>query len=149
MSKKAPPVQFHFISPCSLRQRGKLKYFISSVFRKEKRSLEGINIIFCDDRTLLNLNVQFLKHDYYTDILSFPMSAKGRPLIAEIYISVQRVKENAANLDTSFKEELHRVVFHGILHFCGYKDKTQADIRQMREKEDRYLRAYFGLKTGK
>jgi probable rRNA maturation factor len=105
--------------------------------------LERLDIIFCDDKTLLDLNIQFLKHNFYTDILSFPLSDPGKPLLAEIYISVQRVKENAANLDTSFNEELHRVVFHGILHFCGFKDKTQSDIRKMRAMENKLLEAYF------
>jgi rRNA maturation RNase YbeY len=146
MSKKVFPVQFHFLTPCALADRRMLKGFIVSIFKKEKRPLESILFVFCDDKTLLSLNVQFLKHDYYTDILSFPLSAPRKPLIGEIYISVQRVRENAANLDSSFREELHRVIFHGILHFCGFKDKTQADIRLMRKKEDKYLDAYFKMK---
>jgi len=146
MSKKVFPVQFHFLTPCALADRRMLKGFIVSIFKKEKRHLESILFVFCDDKTLLSLNVQFLKHDYYTDILSFPLSAPRKPLIGEIYISVQRVRENAANLDSSFREELHRVIFHGILHFCGFKDKTQADIRLMRKKEDKYLDAYFKMK---
>jgi len=146
MSKKVFPVQFHFLTPCTLADRRMLKGFIVSIFKKEKRPLESILFVFCDDKTLLSLNVQFLKHDYYTDILSFSLSAPRKPLIGEIYISVQRVRENAANLDSSFREELHRVIFHGILHFCGFKDKTQADIRLMRKKEDKYLDAYFKMK---
>jgi probable rRNA maturation factor len=143
MSKTSSRVYFHFLSACPLSKRELLKSFIISVFRKEKRTLERLDIIFCDDKTLLDLNIQFLKHNFYTDILSFPLSDPGKPLVAEIYISVQRVKENAANLDTSFKNELHRVIFHGILHFCGYKDKSQSDIRKMRMKEDQYLGIYF------
>jgi len=102
-----------------------------------------VNIIFCDDKFLLTLNVQFLHHDYYTDILSFPLSAKGNPLIAEVYISTDRVKDNAKNLESSFREELHRVIFHGILHFCGYNDKSKPEIKKMRAAEDRYLISYF------
>jgi probable rRNA maturation factor len=143
MNKTAPPVYFHFLSTCSLSKREHLKSFILSFFRKKKKALERLDIIFCDDKTLLDLNIQFLKHNFYTDILSFPLSDPGKPLLAEIYISVQRVKENAANLDTSFNEELHRVVFHGILHFCGFKDKTQSDIRKMRAMENKLLEAYF------
>ena len=143
MIKKVFPVQFHFLTPCTLADRRMLKGFIVSIFKKEKRPLESILFVFCDDKTLLSLNVQFLKHDYYTDILSFPLSGPLKPLIGEIYISVQRVRENAANLDSSFREELHRVILHGILHCCGLKDKTQADIRLMRKKEDRYLVSYF------
>jgi probable rRNA maturation factor len=143
MSKKASRIFFHFLSACSLSKRAQLKSFIISIFRREERILERLDIIFCDDKNLLELNIQFLKHDFYTDILSFPLSNPGKPLVAEIYISIQRVKENAANLDTSLWEELHRVVFHGVLHFCGYKDKTQADTRKMRAMEDKYLALYF------
>jgi rRNA maturation RNase YbeY len=102
-----------------------------------------IGIIFCDDNFLLTLNRQFLDHDYYTDILSFPLSDKGKPLEAEIYISTDRVRDNARNLESSFQEELHRVIFHGILHFCGFSDHTQKEIRRMREAEDLYLNSYF------
>ena len=116
-----------------------LKAFIVSMFRKERKSLEKVNIIFCDDKFLLSLNLQFLHHDYYTDILSFPLSAEGKPINAEIYISIDRVKDNAKNLETSFREELHRVIFHGILHFCGYNDKSQKEIKRMRALEDQYL----------
>lgn len=104
-----------------------------------------MNIVFCNDKYLLTLNMEFLKHDYYTDILSFPLSAKGKPLIAEIYISIDRVKDNARNLETSFREELHRVIFHGVLHFCGYKDKLPLDIKKMRSLENKYLTDYFKL----
>lgn len=102
-----------------------------------------MNIVFCDDKYLLTLNMEFLKHDYYTDILSFPLSAKGKPLIAEIYISIDRVKDNARNLETSFREELHRVIFHGVLHFCGYKDKLPLEIKKMRALENKYLSDYL------
>ncbi|HEY4966070.1 MAG TPA: rRNA maturation RNase YbeY, partial [Puia sp.] len=120
-----------------------LKAFILSIFRKERNPLETINIIFCNDKFLLTLNQQFLHHDYYTDIISFPLSGRGRPLVAEIYISIDRVKDNAKNLESSFREELHRVIFHGILHFCGYQDKSQREIKRMREAEDRCLASYF------
>lgn len=140
--KAKPIVRLHFVSKFSLASRGKLKTFIASMLRREKRPFESLDIIFCDDDQVLNLNRQFLKHDYYTDVLSFPLSAPGQPLQGEIYISIDRVKDNARNLDSSFKMELHRVIFHGILHFCGYKDKSAADIRRMRELEEKWLRAY-------
>jgi rRNA maturation RNase YbeY len=153
MSKSKPPVLFHFLVSCSLPNRGNLKAFIRSVFEKEGRQLESVTIIFCDDNHLLNLNRLFLQHDFYTDILSFPLSSPHKPLIAEVYISIDRVRENAKNLNYSFKEELHRVIIHGILHFCGYKDKSSADIKKMRSLEDKWLKVYFkpngfsGLKT--
>jgi probable rRNA maturation factor len=142
MNKKSP-VQFHFLSNYPLKNRLLLKHFIERVFKKEKTRLSEISIIFCDDQYLLNLNKQFLKHDYYTDILSFPLSAPGEPLIAEIYISLDRVRENASNADVTVKEELHRVIFHGVLHFCGYKDKTNRETQLMRKTEDKYLTAYL------
>ena len=143
MNKKISAIQFHFPSPCSLNNRRMLKAFIVSMFRRERKPLEKVNIIFCDDKFLLSLNLQFLHHDYYTDILSFPLSEKAQPINAEIYISIDRVKDNAKNLETSFREELHRVIFHGILHFCGYNDKTQQEIKRMRALEDQYLTSYF------
>ena len=140
---KKNPVQFHFLVPFTLLNRRGLKAYIISVFKKEKRTLGDLNIIFCNDQYLLELNRQFLNHDYYTDILSFPLSQKKQPLIAEIYISVDRVRENAHVSGFSFKEELHRVIFHGVLHFCGYKDKSKREIRAMRMMEDKLLTFYF------
>ena len=140
---KKIPVRFHFQMPCTLPNRGGLKKFILSIFKKEKKELDALNIIFCDDEYLLDLNRQFLHHDFYTDILSFPLSKANQPLIAEIYISIDRVRENARIAGSSFKEELHRVIFHGVLHFCGYKDKSDSDIRVMRLMENKYLKAYL------
>jgi probable rRNA maturation factor len=142
MSKKIP-VQFHFLRPCTLPHRGLLKQFILSIFKKEKILLEDLNIIFCDDEYLISLNRQFLNHDFYTDILSFPLSKKNQALVAEIYISVDRVLENAQTASSTFKEEIHRVIFHGVLHFCGYKDKSMTDIKKMRLMEEKYLKAYL------
>jgi probable rRNA maturation factor len=136
-------VRFHFLSPCPLSKRKSLKSFIASIFKKEKIAIQKIDIIYCNDEYLLSLNKRFLKHDFYTDILSFPLSEPNEPLVAEIYVSIDRVKENADNLNISFKTELHRVIFHGILHFCGYKDKSNPEIRAMRKLEDKYLRSYF------
>jgi probable rRNA maturation factor len=141
--KKKNPVQFHFLIYCALRNRGSLKMFIHSIFKKEKKPLQELNIIFCDDEYLLNLNRQFLQHDFYTDILSFPYSKANQPLVAEIYISVDRVRENAKSSGSTFEKELHRVIFHGVLHFCGYKDKTPTDTKRMRSVEDRYLKGYW------
>jgi rRNA maturation RNase YbeY len=141
--RKKIPIMFHFLRPCTLSNRAGLKKFILSVFKKEKRVLEKLDIIFCDDEYLLGLNRQFLQHDFYTDILSFPLSAANQPLISEIYISVDRVYENALSTGASFKKELHRVIFHGILHFCGYKDKSNSDKETMRSMEEKYLKAYF------
>jgi probable rRNA maturation factor len=140
-------IQFNFLTPAHLSDRKALRVFIVSLFKREKTAFTELSIIFCNDNYLLGLNRQFLKHNYYTDILSFPLSNPGLPLIAEIYISIDRVRENAKGSSSSFKEELHRVIFHGILHFCGYKDKTPGDIKKMRAMEDKYLNLYLKPKA--
>lgn len=117
--------------------------FIPVIFKKEGKKLESLSFIFCSDNYLLEINKQFLKHDYYTDIISFDLSEPKSALISgEIYISVDRVKENAKDMRISFKEEMKRVLFHGTLHLCGYRDKKKADVQQMRAKEDEYLKLF-------
>ena len=118
-----------------------LKTFIESIFKKEKRKLSSIIYVFCSDKRLLEINRQFLNHDFYTDIITFDLSGPGS-IEAEIYISVDRVKGNAKNIGTSFKSELRRVIFHGVLHLCGYRDKTKAEKTEMRKKEEFYLSKY-------
>ncbi len=127
----------------SFADRRKLKAFLSRFFPKEGKQLTSLNIIFCTDDALLEINRNFLQHDYYTDIITFPLSEKGQPIVAELYISIDRVKDNAQNGNNSFKEELHRVIFHGCLHLSGYGDKSSQQIKKMREREDHYLRLYF------
>ena len=116
-----------------------LKDFICELFQKEKRELGSITYVFCSDKFLLKINQDFLQHDYYTDIISFELSDKRDPAEAEIYISIDRVKENAKTLGVSFKQEVLRVIFHGALHICGYKDKSRAEQQIMRKKEDTYI----------
>ncbi|MFM7646138.1 MAG: rRNA maturation RNase YbeY [Sphingomonadales bacterium] len=127
----------------ALKDRGSLKSFIELLFKKEKTALSSINYIFCSDKKLLEINKSYLRHNFFTDIISFDLSS-GPKKVAEIYISIDRVRENARLLGVSFKSELHRVIFHGALHICGYKDKSKEDRRGMRKKEDRYL-ALFGI----
>lgn len=139
-----PVIQFHFLmGSSSLSQRRHLRSFVASLFKKEGKKLDEIQYIFCSDDYLLEINRQYLKHDYYTDIITFGLSDPGQPINAEIYISVDRVKENAREFKTSFKRELHRVIFHGALHLCGYKDKREQDQQIMRKMEDKYLGQYF------
>lgn len=134
-----PKVHFYFEQKgFNLENRNQLKRFIESIFAKEKKRLSHINYIFCSDKRLLEINRQFLNHDFYTDIITFDLS-EGRSTEAEIYISIDRVRENAKNLGYSFKSELHRVIFHGALHLCGYGDKTKKEKEKMRKKEDLYL----------
>ncbi len=129
----------------SLRHRILLKSFIEKQLRKEGITIEALQYVFCSDEHLLNINKQFLNHDYYTDIISFDLSDRKGILIGDIYISIDRVKDNAKTHGNSMMHELLRVIFHGALHFCGYKDKKPADAKLMRSMEDKWLRAY--LKT--
>jgi len=137
-----PKVYFFYQNvQISLSNRSGLKKFIESVFRKERKSLASINYIFVSDNALLEINKQFLKHDFYTDIITFDLS-ESEDIIAEIYISIDRVRDNAKALGISFKSEIHRVIFHGALHLCGFGDKTKGEKTEMREKEDFYLQKY-------
>ncbi len=137
-------VSFYTLTTTTLKNRRALKLFIPTIFNKERTPLESIIIIFCTDNYLIKINQQSLQHDFYTDIITFDLSeTKTSPKIAELYISVDRVKDNATSLHTPFKTELHRVIFHGCLHLCGYKDKGVKHIALMRAKEDEYLQSYF------
>jgi len=106
-------------------------------------TIETLQFIFCSDKYLLGINKSYLKHDYYTDIISFDLSETKGKLIGEVYISIDRVKDNAKTHKTALKEELLRVIFHGALHFCGYMDKKPADIKKMRSQEDKWLKSYL------
>lgn len=142
-SSSTPTVRFHFLSEILLRDRSQLKSFIPSIFKKEKKQLKEIQFIFCSDDYLLDINKKYLDHDYYTDIITFDLSEPGQQITAEIYISVDRVRDNARSFGTSLKKELHRVIFHGALHLCGYRDKKQQEEKLMRKMEDQYLGLYF------
>jgi rRNA maturation RNase YbeY len=125
----------------SLVNRTRLKKYIESIFKKEGKKLEYLNCIFCTDKALLEMNRKYLKHDFYTDIITFDLSKNGA-VRAEIYISIDRIRENVLKLGISFKSELHRVIFHGVLHLCGYNDKTKAEMDKIRAQEDHYLKKY-------
>lgn len=141
--KQSSKVQFHFLSPVpNLKNRTALKAFISSTLKRKNRKLGSINFIFCSDDYLLQINKQFLNHHFFTDIITFDLS-EGEKLEAEIYISIDRVRENASLFNTSLVNELHRVVFHGILHLCGLKDKTSKESEVMRKAEQKLLNLYF------
>jgi rRNA maturation RNase YbeY len=123
-----------------LQKKTALKQLLEDLFRKEGKRLEGLSIVFCSDDYLLSMNRQFLQHDYYTDILTFDVSEPGGPVSGELYISVDRVRDNAHGLSVSAVEEMRRVIIHGSLHLCGYKDKLKKQQLLMRQKEERYLR---------
>ena len=135
--------QIHLLTPCTLRNRNNLKNFISSIFKKENRTLGSLDLIFCSDAYLLRINQDFLGHSDLTDIITFDLSDE-LDSAAEIYISVDRVRENAKAFGVSVENELHRVIFHGVLHLCGYKDKKPGDIQVIRSRENEYLHKYFG-----
>ena len=127
----------------TLVNRVALKAFLAKQIKKEGLAIESLQYVFCSDKYLLNINKQFLNHDYYTDIISFDLSETKGQLVGDIYISVDRVKENARTLKTTQGNELLRVIFHGALHFCGYKDKKPADAKLMRSMEDKWLRIFL------
>lgn len=138
-------IHFFFPAPVAgLRKRNALKSFLSKTAKNNKRPIESLNVIFCSDDYLLEINRSYLQHDYYTDIITFDLSSSPKsPITAELYISIDRVKDNARQLGTTIQRELHRVIFHGLLHLVGYKDKSPRDQKQMREKEEQLLRKYF------
>ena len=127
----------------TLNHRQELKAFVPKIFRREKTACDAIDIIFCTDKFLLEINKSFLHHNYYTDIITFNLANPNSPVTGELYISVDRIKENAANLSVSFKSEIHRVIFHGILHLCGYGDKSQKEQVLIRKMEDLYINEYL------
>jgi rRNA maturation RNase YbeY len=116
-----------------------VKEILENIFQEEGYTLKKLTYIFCDDAYLLNLNVNFLHHDTYTDILTFDLSEPDDGVVAEIYISIERVIENSVIYKIPLVQELHRVMIHGILHLCGYNDHSETDTAMMREKEKYYL----------
>ena len=137
-------VQFYFLDrKPALKERTRLKLFIEKLFVQEKKGLGNLSYIFCSDEHLLGMNKDFLKHDFYTDVITFDLSSTKTETEGEVYLSVDRIKDNAKQLNVSFREELHRVIFHGALHLCGYKDKKKTDQKEMRIAENRYLIQYF------
>jgi probable rRNA maturation factor len=124
-----------------LIQRRDLKSAVLELFDMEKQPIQDLNIIFCDDEFLLSINKEFLQHDDFTDIITFDLS-ETQEVKGEIYISIPRILENAILQKVPRTEELQRVIFHGCLHLCGYKDKLKNDQSLMRKKEEEYLKRY-------
>lgn len=131
-------ISFNYETDFELTSENRISTWISNTILNEKCREGEINYIFCDDEYLHKLNVEFLNHDTLTDIISFDYSV-GKELHGDIYISIERVRENAQDYKVAFLDELHRVMVHGVLHYCGYKDKTDDDAVVMRSKEDVYL----------
>ncbi|MFD2551507.1 rRNA maturation RNase YbeY [Bizionia sediminis] len=120
-----------------------LETWITEVVANENFELGEINYIFCSDEYLHDLNVKYLNHDTLTDVISFDYTV-GNVIQGDIYISTDRVADNAKDFKVSFAEELHRVMVHGILHYCGYKDKSDLELAAMRRMEDYYLNRFKG-----
>jgi len=131
-------IRFHTIDDFEIAHNSKLKAWIKSVIRKERSTLDELNFIFCDDKYLLEKNKTFLNHDTLTDIITFDYSEKNT-VKGDVFISIERVKENALVYKVSFENELQRVIIHGVLHLLGYKDNNEKQKREMRKKEDFYL----------
>jgi len=132
-------ISFNYETNFNLDNELELSYWISKVIKLEGFNEGDLNYIFCDDEYLLKLNKEFLNHDTLTDIISFDYTV-GKQINGDIYISVERVLENSKDFKVSFIEELKRVMVHGILHYCGYKDKSTAQSKLMRERENHYLK---------
>ncbi|MEH6764239.1 MAG: rRNA maturation RNase YbeY [Aequorivita antarctica] len=131
-------IEFNFETDFELNNVAELQKWISEIIISEGYEVGEVLYVFCDDEYLHKLNVEFLNHDTLTDIISFDYKV-GKQVNGEIYISIERVAENANDFKTNFEDELHRVMIHGILHFCGYKDKSDSEENAMREKEDESL----------
>jgi len=127
-----------------LKNRLKVRRWVKSIFDTEGKLAGDIAYIFCNDEYLGGMNEKYLKHDTLTDIITFDYSEKGI-YSGDIFISIERVTENAANYSTTLNQELGRVMAHGILHLCGYKDKTVAEKEEMRSKEELYLTSFPNL----
>ena len=123
----------------TLNEEAKTVAWIEQVLSVEGYKAQNINYIFCDDNHLFALNQQYLKHDTFTDIITFDHSEQADSLEADIYISIDRVRENADTLKKNFADELHRVIIHGLLHLMGLQDKTESEKQEMRKKEDACL----------
>jgi rRNA maturation RNase YbeY len=122
----------------NLKNKRFIKSWIKDIIQQNKKELGDINYIFCSDEKILEINKEFLKHDYYTDIISFDY-CQNNMISGDIFISIDTVKSNSIKYKTEFIEELHRVIIHGVLHFLGFKDKTKADAEKMREAENKAL----------
>lgn len=137
-----PQVLIHFFQEdisYTLKQKSKVREWLSNTIKDEGSRLKELNFIFCSDNYLLEINQQYLKHDTYTDIITFDNSEIQGEINGDIYISIERIRENANSYHTSEKDELHRIIIHGTLHLLGYLDKTKKDKALMTEKEDFYL----------
>jgi len=134
-------IQFFFENIPEIEIPSATEKWLEDLIIEENKKHGDINYIFCDDDYLLKVNQDFLQHDYYTDIITFDY-VKGKTISGDIFVSLPRISENASLLSKNFEEELKRVLAHGVLHLCGYKDKQEDEEKLMRFKEDYYLSKY-------
>jgi probable rRNA maturation factor len=143
MASKKFPIHFHYlVPPFFFPYRTEAKAFIIYMLKKYSKTPENINYIFCPDDYVLSINKKYLKHNYYTDIITFDLGGKDR-IIADIYISTERARENAKRFKASFHSEIVRLLIHGALHLSGFNDKTSSEYQRMKELEMIYLEEYF------
>jgi rRNA maturation RNase YbeY len=134
-------ISFNYELDFQLEDEEVYSNWISNVISSERKKEGEINYIFCDDDFLVEINQQYLDHDTLTDIISFDYSI-GNELHGDIFISIERVRENASDFNVTFDEELKRVLVHGVLHYCGYKDKSEDDEKLMRQKEEEKMKMF-------
>ncbi len=141
-------VQFIEVKKPIFLKSNELKSFLKRLIFKEGKTLGDLSVVFCTDEYLLKVNQDYLQHDYYTDIITFDY-CEGTKISGDLLISLDRVMENCVLEKTSFESECFRVVFHGVLHLCGFKDKTKRDVLIMRGKESEYLDLFVSRETNK
>lgn len=146
-----PRIPIHFFSEdlvFTLKQKTNVRNWVKATIIEEGYKLAELNFIFCSDAYLLTINQQYLNHDTYTDIITFDNSEVEKEITGDIFISIDRVRDNAAKFKVPFEDELHRVIIHGALHLLGYPDKTKAARAVMTQKEDEYLaKRQFSVKA--
>ena len=130
-----------------LKEKRKIASWLKSIVLEEEKIIESINYVFVSNEAILKLNNEFLKHNYFTDILTFSHSSSALRLSGDMYISIDTVESNAIDYKVDFKNELLRVILHGLLHLCGYKDITKSEKKQMRKLENKYLKKYYAITT--
>ena len=135
---KGSNISFYSVGKFSLKTEAAVAACIKAITAEESREVGDITFVFCDDNYILKINKEFLDHDTYTDIITFDYSV-GNEIISEIYVSTDRVEENAKKYKQTFENEIHRVMIHGVLHLCGYNDKLAEEKQIMRDKENHYL----------
>lgn len=137
-----PTIDFHYEYDFELSDEETIRQWLIKIAGREQVEINELNYIFLSDEELLDINRSYLGHDFYTDIITFPLHEKGEPIEADIYISVDRVKDNAREFNTDFEQELMRVIAHGLLHLCGYSDKTSVEQELMTKKEEECIALY-------